>query len=377
MKSFKWVSPHIRSRGRKRPANLSFELVEDRVLLATFTVTNNADSGPGSLRQAILYANTIPGKDTINFDIGAISEAPAITSAATTTFTVGTAGTFTVTATGVPTPTLTETGALPGGVTFVDNHDGTATFAGTPAAAGPFPLTITAANGVVPDATQTFTLTVAPAPAAPIITSTSHHDVHGGHGGHVHGDGYRGPDPTLTETGALPGGVTFVNNGDGTATLAGTPAPAGTFPLTITAANGVIPNATQTFTLTVIFTSPGITSAELATLIGRVTVSSSGLTIRPSTPLPPITEPVTIDGTTQPGFAGTPIIELDGTGAGATANGLTLSASNIIVRGLVINRFGGDGIEITGSAHRTTRSWATSSARMPRAPPRWATAPAW
>ena len=52
------------------------ELMEDRVLLATFTVTNNADSGPGSLRQAILNANTAPGKDTINFNIkvGAISE---------------------------------------------------------------------------------------------------------------------------------------------------------------------------------------------------------------------------------------------------------------------------------------------------------------
>src|SRR5271157_1730375 len=52
------------------------ELMEDRVLLATFTVTNNADGGPGSLRQAILNANTAPGKDTINFNIGvgAISE---------------------------------------------------------------------------------------------------------------------------------------------------------------------------------------------------------------------------------------------------------------------------------------------------------------
>ena len=52
------------------------EVMEDRVLLATFTVTNNADSGPGSLRQAILNANTAPGKDTINFNIkvGAISD---------------------------------------------------------------------------------------------------------------------------------------------------------------------------------------------------------------------------------------------------------------------------------------------------------------
>ncbi|MEX1193541.1 MAG: right-handed parallel beta-helix repeat-containing protein [Dehalococcoidia bacterium] len=76
----------------------------------------------------------------------------------------------------------------------------------------------------------------------------------------------------------------------------------------------------------------------------------SGLaTISPTTPLPTITNPVIIDGTTQPGFAGTPIIELNGTNAGADADGLTISAGSSTVRGLVINRFGvaggvGDGI---------------------------------
>ena len=43
---------------------------------------------------------------------------PIITSANNTTFTVGTAGSFTVTTTGTPTPSLTETGALPSGLTF-------------------------------------------------------------------------------------------------------------------------------------------------------------------------------------------------------------------------------------------------------------------
>ena len=77
-----------------------------------------------------------------------------------------------MTTTGFPTPALSETGALPTGVTFVDNGDGTATLAGTPAAGtgGTYPLTITAANGVLPDATQSFTLTVAAA-EAPAITS--------------------------------------------------------------------------------------------------------------------------------------------------------------------------------------------------------------
>ena len=61
------------------------------------------------------------------------------------------------------------------------------------------------------------------------------------------------PNSTLSESGTLPSGVTFTNNSNGTATLAGTPAAGttGTYPLTITANNGVLPNATQSFTLTV------------------------------------------------------------------------------------------------------------------------------
>ncbi|WP_167975071.1 DUF2341 domain-containing protein [Lentzea indica] len=86
--------------------------------------------------------------------------APAITSASSTTFTESSAGSFTVTTTGAPTPTLSQTGSLPTGVTFVDNGNGTATLSGTPTSAGTYPLTITAANGVSPNATQNFTLTV-------------------------------------------------------------------------------------------------------------------------------------------------------------------------------------------------------------------------
>ena len=85
--------------------------------------------------------------------------APTITSADSTVFTVGTAGTFTVTATGNPTPTFALTGTLPSGVTF---NDMTGVLSGTPAAgsSGIYPVTITASNGVSPDATQNFTLTV-------------------------------------------------------------------------------------------------------------------------------------------------------------------------------------------------------------------------
>ena len=75
-----------------------------------------------------------------------------------------------MTSTGLPTAALSRDGTLPSGVTFTDNGDGTATLAGTPAAGtnGVYTLSITASNGVAPDASQTFTLTV---DAAPAITS--------------------------------------------------------------------------------------------------------------------------------------------------------------------------------------------------------------
>ena len=69
-------------------------------------------------------------------------------------------------------------------------------------------------------------------------------------------------------------------------------------------------------------------------------------TFIPDAPLPTITDPVIIDGTMEPDFAGTPVIELNGINAGLNANGLHITAGGSTVRGLVINRFGGNGISI-------------------------------
>jgi len=55
----------------------------------------------------------------------------------------------------------------------------------------------------------------------------------------------------------------------------------------------------------------------------------------PVTVLPTITSPVVIDGTTQPGYAGHPLIELHGSGG----NGLWIIAGGSTVRGLVLNGF--------------------------------------
>jgi hypothetical protein len=72
-------------------------------------------------------------------------------------------------------------------------------------------------------------------------------------------------------------------------------------------------------------------------------------TITPASPLPAITQAVLIDGFTQPGYAGTPLIEVSGSQIGG-GDGLTITGSGVTVRGLDITGFSqGAGILISGT----------------------------
>ena len=85
----------------------------------------------------------------------------------------------------------------------------------------------------------------------------------------------------------------------------------------------------------------------LATITFKI--PGSGVqTIQPLTPLPTITRTVTIDGTSQPGYAGTPIIVVSGTFAGSGADGLQIgfNASGTVIEALDIQHFGFAGIEV-------------------------------
>src|SRR5207302_838656 len=132
------------------------------------------ESGTGTAKRFDSRENSTASNQpalTIDYTTGG-NTAPTITSANSTAFTVGTAGTFTVTASGTPTPSISETGTLPGGVSF---NTTTGVLSGTPAAgtSGTYPLTFTASNGVGSNATQSFTLTVNQAPAVTSGTSTT------------------------------------------------------------------------------------------------------------------------------------------------------------------------------------------------------------
>jgi hypothetical protein len=86
---------------------------------------------------------------------------------------------------------------------------------------------------------------------------------------------------------------------------------------------------------------------DTSTSEGTDTIAFSILgptTISPATALPNVTDGVVIDGTTQLGYVGMPLIEIRGDSAGPASNGLTLQAAST-VRGLVINRFARWGIE--------------------------------
>ncbi|MGH9106990.1 MAG: MBG domain-containing protein, partial [Acidimicrobiales bacterium] len=140
--------------------------------------TPTAPTAPGT------YPTTCSGaldpNYTINYVGGTLTiepplpVAPAFTSVSSADATVGMPFSFTVTATGSPVPSISKSGALPAGVTFTDNGDGSATLAGTPADGdvGSYPMTITASNvGGAP--TQSFELTVAPAPLTMTASSAS------------------------------------------------------------------------------------------------------------------------------------------------------------------------------------------------------------
>jgi uncharacterized repeat protein (TIGR01451 family) len=68
--------------------------------------------------------------------------------------------------------------------------------------------------------------------------------------------------------------------------------------------------------------------------------------ISPTSPLPALTARMFLQANSQPGYAGVPIVELDGTNAGGI--GLQLTAANSQVRGFVIRNFPNAGLLLSG-----------------------------
>lgn len=179
-----------------------------------------------------------------------IALTPTVTSTAGAQFTVGYGTSFVITATGFPAPALSESGALPAGVTFTDNGNGTATLSGVPAPGTgvTYPLVITASNGVTTAAVQDFTLTVDEAPsftaATPPLTATASELYTYAFAA----SGCSGPSYSL---GA--GSPSWLSIDATTGTVSGkVPTNAGSFTSSVTAANSVGSVTAGPFTVTVV-----------------------------------------------------------------------------------------------------------------------------
>lgn len=96
-------------------------------------------------------------------------------------------------------------------------------------------------------------------------------------------------------------------------------------------------------------------------------IGSGHVQIIPTSALPPIIHPVIIDGTTQPGFSSTPLIEISGQGSGASGVGIRITGgsgggSGSTIKGLIINRFGANGIFLDSSSNTIVGNYIGTTA---------------
>lgn len=261
----------------------------------------------------------------------AINNPPQITSAGSATFAPGKAGqTFTVQTSGFPTGasmSITDGGGFPLSVTLTNNNNGTATIAGTPQAgtqgavgtppSKAYPVLITANNGVAPNATQNFTLTI----ACPAIT------VSGAAALNLSFNTPMSASPYTQDVGngftswALTGGPSGVSINSG-GVVSGTPTQTGTFSATVsfTDAGGCV--GTKVVPIAVL---PVAVTDSYSTLVDNTqAVVSGGLTASPSTPFATLTGTIiandlptgavaAVAGTSTTSAGGSVTIAADGT----------------------------------------------------------------
>jgi hypothetical protein len=309
------------------PAGLTFHDNGD----GTAAISGTPAAGSGGTYIFNLTASNGIAPDTSQSFTLFVDGPPSITSSAAAAFTTGTAGSFTITTSGLPFSAISESGPLPAGLTFADNHDGTATISGTPAvfADGTYVLSLSADNGLAPTASQSLTLAVDQPPS---ITSAgaATFAADATNSFTVTTTGF--PSAAISESGPLPPGISFIDNGNGAATFfADLPATVvgGTYPLTLIANNGVEPIAAQAFTL-IITQALTITSIPAATFTAA---NPGSLTITTASILP-ITPVLSEQGSLPPGVSftdnGDGTATLSGTPAPLSGGvyGISIDASN-------------------------------------------------
>jgi hypothetical protein len=189
----------------------------------TATLSGTAPQAAGGLYRATIIASSSVSLDSQALTIE-VKAAPSIASPSSLTVRVGQNVRFHFLSVGYPAARPKVTGTLPLGLALTAGPGSQATTLSgttstTPNSGGVYPLTVTAFNGIGTSAIQQFVLTVAITPeftgdlvtnfasgqpASYTVTTKSY------------------PTAALSVVGALPAGLQFVDNHDGSATISGT-----------------------------------------------------------------------------------------------------------------------------------------------------------
>jgi RHS repeat-associated protein len=252
-------------------------------------LSGTPSAGDGGPYGFAVTATNSAGQTVSQFVTIWVVRPPAITSAAGVTFKGGARDSFTFTATGFPSPTFSVTaGTLPSWLMLTSAGSLLPNGAAVP---GSYTFTVTASNNIGTAASQIFTLTVAsPGNQAPAFTNPNSNTWPpiGYYPFNFTATGF--PTPTFSSSN-LPNGFTLTPAG----VLSNSPATGGVYTFTVTAANGVGPNATQTFSQTVntppLFTSAASTTFTVGTagsfqLAASAAYPSAVFLADPWTPLP-------------------------------------------------------------------------------------------
>lgn len=318
--------------------------------LVTYTPTTNlngadsvivtvTDSGTGNLSAPV----------TVSVNITAANDPPvAVGTIAAQSGTEGTAfGPLNVAGNFAdPDSTLTYSiTGLPAG-TGLSIDSASAVISGTPSdadakASQPISVTVSATDGGTP-ASQLFDLTVSDINNAPAFTSTAvtsaTQDVAYNYAVTT-SDADTGDTLTIT-SGALPGWLTLTDNGNGTATLSGTPtnADVDSPSITLTVSDGTA-STDQTFTLTVdnVNDAPTVTSGGIILLqdaTGTVQVNVSDPDVGDTFTYAVSQQTTTVGGTASVDASG--LVTYDATGASAGTDGIQITVTDQAGAGIAV-----------------------------------------
>jgi Bacterial Ig domain/Putative Ig domain/Regulator of chromosome condensation (RCC1) repeat len=293
------------------PAAMTYSIVEAALLPPGLSLTGGVLSGTptasGTYTFDVTASNGIAPNATRSVTIAIVAVAPTFTASSPPA--TGKVGelylAYIFVATGVPnamTYSITA-GSLPSGLTMVNG-----VLSGTPSSAGSATFVVTASNGVLPNATTSITMNIAPADVAPTITSPL--PVSGTVGvAYSHTFAANGNPTTFTYSvvsGSMPTGLTLSAVG----VISGTPTTASSSSFVVQVSNGIAPAGNQTASIQI---APAPASPSF-------TASSPSATGTVGVAYPTYTFAAT----------GVPATMTYSVSSGALPNGLTLTSNGVL-----------------------------------------------